>query len=60
MAKLTFRQFLGDRNIAPEEKIIAAWFSGYFNAKNNNTVVDIETVASNKDKVEDYCRINSM
>jgi len=58
MAKMTCRQYLVDKNIAPQEKIIAAWFSGYFNAKNNNTVVDVETVASNKDKVEDYCRMN--
>jgi hypothetical protein len=58
MAKMTCRQYLVDKNIAPQEKIIAAWFSGYFNAKNNNTIVDVETVAANKDKVEDYCRMN--
>ena len=37
---------------------IASWLSGYFNGKRNNTMVDIGTIRSNKDKVEDYCRMN--
>lgn len=38
--------------------MIANWLSGYFNGKNNNTIVDLGTMAKNKDKVEDYCRMN--
>ena len=34
----------------------AAWMSGYFNAERNMPVVDFGTFASNKKKVEKYCR----
>ena len=38
--------------------MIANWLSGYFNGLKNNTVVDLGTMAKNKNKVEDYCRMN--
>lgn len=57
-AKITCRQYLLDPNFSPKEPMIANWLSGYFNGKNNNTIVDIGAMASNKDKVEDYCRLN--
>jgi hypothetical protein len=57
-AKITCRQYLLDPNFSPKAPMIANWLSGYFNGKNNNTVVDIGTMAANKDKVEDYCRLN--
>lgn len=57
-AKITCRQYLLDPNFSPKEPMIANWLSGYFNGKNNNTIVDIGTMATNKDKVEDYCRLN--
>jgi HdeA/HdeB family len=34
----------------------AAWMSGYFNSERNTPVVDFGTFASNKKKVERYCR----
>jgi hypothetical protein len=58
LAKITCRQYLFDKNFSPNERIIVNWLSGYFNGKNNNTVVDIGAMAANKDKVEDYCRQN--
>jgi hypothetical protein len=58
MAKITCRQYLFDRTISPEAPRIATWLSGYFNGKRNNTMVDIGTIRSNTDKVEDYCRMN--
>jgi hypothetical protein len=57
-AKITCRQYLLDPNFSPKEPMIANWLSGYFNGKNNNTIVDIGSMAKNKDKVEDYCRLN--
>ncbi len=57
-AKITCRQYLLDPNFSPKEPMIANWLSGYFNGKNNNTVVDIGAMAQSKDKVEDYCRLN--
>ena len=56
--KITCRQYLMDPNFSPKAPMIANWLSGYFNGKNNNTMVDIGTMAANKDKVEDYCRLN--
>jgi hypothetical protein len=58
VGKITCRQYLFDKNISPKAPTVATWLSGYFNGKTNNTVIDIGTVAKNKDKVEDYCRMN--
>lgn len=58
MAKITCRQYLLDKNFSPKSAAIANWLSGYFNGLRQNTVVDIGTMAKNKDTVEDYCRLN--
>ena len=58
VAKITCRQYLFDRTFSPRAPMIANWLSGYFNGQKNNTVVDLGTMAKNKDKVEDYCRMN--
>src|SRR5215472_8805797 len=58
VAKITCRQYLFDRTFSPRAPIIANWLSGYFNGLKNNTVVDLGAMAKNKDKVEDYCRMN--
>jgi hypothetical protein len=58
VAKITCRQYLFDRNISPRAPMIASWLSGYFNGQKNNTVVDLGAMAQNKDKVEDFCRMN--
>jgi hypothetical protein len=58
VAKITCKQYLFDRNISPNSPTIATWVSGYFNGKRDNTVIDIGEVRKNKDKVEDYCRMN--
>ena len=58
VAKITCRQYLFDRNFSPRAPMIANWLSGYFNGLKNNTVVDLGAMAKNKDKVEDYCRMN--
>jgi len=57
-AKITCRQYLMDPNFSPRAPMIANWLSGYFNGRNNNTLVDIGAMAANKDKVEDYCRLH--
>jgi hypothetical protein len=56
--KITCRQYLMDPNFSPKAPMIANWLSGYFNGQDNNTMVDIGAMAANKDKVEDYCRMN--
>ena len=58
VGKITCRQYLFDRRVSPRAPMIANWLSGYFNGQKNNTTVDLGAMAKNKDKVEDYCRIN--
>jgi hypothetical protein len=58
VAKITCRLYLSDRTFSPRAPMIANWLSGYFNGQKNNTVVDLGAMAKNKDKVEDYCRMN--
>ena len=58
VAKITCRQLFFDKMISPNEKSLALWLSGYYNAKRNNTVLDLSAMARNVDKVEDYCRMN--
>jgi HdeA/HdeB family protein len=58
VAKITCRQYLFDKVLSPRAPMIANWLSGYINGQKNNTVVDVGAMAKNKDKVEDYCRMN--
>ena len=38
-----------------EPRLMAAWFSGYYNAKRNNQVLDLQTFEENMTKVTNYC-----
>jgi len=38
-----------------EPRLIAAWFSGYYNAKRNNRVLDLQTFEENMTKVTNFC-----
>ena len=38
-----------------EPRLIAAWLSGYYNAKRNNRVIDLQTFEENMSKVQNYC-----
>lgn len=58
LAKVTCKQYLFDNLISANAPMVAAWVSGYFNGKRNNTVIDVSAFRKNKDVVEDYCRIN--
>ena len=58
VAKITCHQLLFDKVISPNEKSLALWLSGYYNAKRDNTVLDVGALAKNTDKVEDYCRMH--
>ena len=41
---------------AERQEQFAAWMSGYFNAERNMPMVDLKRFATNKTKVEKYCR----
>jgi acid stress chaperone HdeB len=38
-----------------EPRLIAAWLSGYYNAKRNNRVIDLQALEDNMSKVKNYC-----
>jgi acid stress chaperone HdeB len=38
-----------------EPRLIAAWLSGYYNAKRNNRVIDLQMLDENMSKVKNYC-----
>jgi hypothetical protein len=38
-----------------EPRLIAAWLSGYYSAKRNNRVIDLQTLEENMSKVNNYC-----
>jgi acid stress chaperone HdeB len=39
-----------------EPRLIAAWLSGYYNAKRNNRVIDLQALEENTSKVTYFCR----
>jgi len=58
VAKITCRQYLFDRTISPWAPRIVTWLSGYFNGIRKNTTIDIGLFRINRDKFQDYCRMN--
>jgi acid stress chaperone HdeB len=38
-----------------EPRLIAAWLSGYYNAKRNNHVIDLQSLEERMSKVTNYC-----
>jgi acid stress chaperone HdeB len=38
-----------------EPRLIAAWLSGYYNAKRNNRVIDLQSLEESMSKVTNYC-----
>jgi acid stress chaperone HdeB len=38
-----------------EPRLIAAWLSGYYNAKRNNRAIDLQTFEENLSKVTNFC-----
>jgi acid stress chaperone HdeB len=56
VTKISCSQFLFDK-IAPS-KSVAVWLSGYYNGLQHNTVIDLDRMDQNIDKVEDFCRLH--
>ena len=53
VSKITCDQFVHHKVGSP--RMIAAWLSGYYNAKRNNLTIDLQNVEAMADKVEFYC-----
>src|SRR5215813_6137614 len=53
VSKITCDQYVHSKITTPN--LIAAWLSGYYNAKRNNKIIDLETLEDNVSKVKNYC-----
>jgi hypothetical protein len=54
MTALKCSDYLDAPSVRQEQ--YAAWMSGYFNAAQNMPMVDLKRFATNKQRVEKYCR----
>lgn len=57
VSKVTCDQYV--HNKAGNTRTLAAWFSGYYSAKRNNLVVDLQAVEAVAQKVQEYCENQS-
>jgi hypothetical protein len=53
VSKITCSQYLQAKISSPN--LIAAWLSGYYNAKRNNLRIDPEAMQDNVNKVKNFC-----
>jgi len=53
VSKITCDQFVHAKIATP--LYLAAWLSGYYNAKRNNRIVDLQALEGNMNKVKNYC-----
>jgi acid stress chaperone HdeB len=52
VSKITCDQYVHAKITTPN--LLAAWMSGYYNAKRNNKAIDLETLEDNVSKVQNY------
>ena len=57
LAKTTCEQFAMEQLAAPSRDIVLL-LAGYYNGKRNNTIVDLQTIKKNEEKVDSYCALN--
>jgi acid stress chaperone HdeB len=53
VSKITCDQYVHAKIATP--LYLAAWISGYYNAKRDNLIVDLQTLEENVSKVQNYC-----
>ena len=53
VSKITCAQYVQEKISSP--RLIAAWLSGYHNAKRNNLLIDPNAMEDNLTKVKNYC-----
>ena len=54
ITKITCRQFLIGKLIPTNS--MSLWFSGYYSGKRGDTMIELEAIQPNVEKVMDYCR----
>ena len=58
VAKITCHQLMMDQLASPSRDV-ALWLSGYYNGQRNNTIIDLQTIKKNVEKVNSYCYHNA-
>jgi acid stress chaperone HdeB len=53
VSKITCAQYVQQKISSPN--LIAAWLSGYYNAKRNNLLIEPEAMEENVTKVKNFC-----
>jgi hypothetical protein len=53
VSKITCDQYVHSKVTTPN--LIGAWLSGYYNAKRNTKIIDLDTLEDNVSKVTNYC-----
>jgi acid stress chaperone HdeB len=53
VSKITCNQFAAYKITSPRN--IAIWLSGYYNGKRDNTIIDMQELMEDTQKLQDYC-----
>jgi hypothetical protein len=56
LSKVTCDQFVHHKVGSP--RVMAAWFSGYYNGKRDNLVIDMKDFEANLNKVQHFCEVD--
>ena len=54
VAKITCKQYFFDE--ITFSQYVVMWLSGYYNGKRNNTIIDLDAIKKNEEKVNQYCQ----
>jgi hypothetical protein len=54
VAKITCEQLLLQRLAAPSHDVVV-WLNGYYNGRRNNTILELQTIKDDEDKLRTYC-----
>ena len=57
VAKITCQQILREQLLSPTHDIVL-WLSGYYNGKRNSTIINLQTINDDEEKVRFYCYSN--
>jgi hypothetical protein len=57
VAKITCSQILREQLPSPTHDIVL-WLSGYYNGKRNSTIINLQTINDDEEKVRFYCYSN--
>jgi len=58
VAKITCDQIIRGK-LTPPSRDVVLWLSGYYNGWRNNTIIDLQTIKKNEEKVYSYCYHNA-